>query len=1078
MRKLLFIFSLIGILLSVPASLMADEGQKKSIRLFLNTGEQLDFDAAVIDSMTYTSNAQTIWYDDTCRTIAIEAIDSIWYMSPTLRLTTDGLDFGSVALGNAKSMTATLTNIGKYKETYSMIAEGGFSVTGAGRDITLIGGQSASIELIFAPSDSTDYKGQLLIGSASAPDGLLSIPLAGTGVATMAQEQNADVEPVEQTFDIIIPDDETVESFEGFKIVNFNGEYPVDMAAMARSMRRARRDGTTQYMCSAKAATSAIGLQFHAFTDALNNPYMFTITKPGELPEISFSRTAIALLMMSPLFSTSDEAEYNNTVAAIIKTNAFHDMVADIALEYNQAKRFNRPPDYTQINPEGVIRELFDTSKDTRELTLDGVSLKDLYVTPKSATFKLCNEIKRTIHMYPSRVKMNEQNLVVTKQEELSPTMTEMLEELLDKLEIALDEMVDISAEELKKREEPLGISLLDAEDIEFIKDVIKMLREIETEEIKQYPKMETLLNLRLPYVMESVQMKYQDILGDGFDYYYFGTEKSPFEKLSSTLEYPFDDFDKIYLDIYGIGLTSQKPWDSYSKAELNRIVMALIWGAYTDIIKPILELRKAVKGFNKAAKFKFTLDMNYSLEKSPEFALVAKLFKKFKKDANNWLKLKENLAKGGWKGVRDASCQIGMFVLNELISLPSLKSKDDKEKEKEERPTYFDLFYQICKRWGGNKVTSEDFIKGFEDNATTFLGYLNVGMKTFKVYEKLVDVAGGITALAISDVKETMVIDKYADPYIEMIKPTATYLTPNVTAYFEWNTYKGSTYGDYAYDLELMTESLQGTQRTVVLENIDATACEYNIASLPGAKSAQKIFYRIIAHHPEYHSQIYAMTDFVELVHASTAAKIAPPEMTDLGLPSGTKWAVCNLGATKASEPGNYYSWGEVTGFDEGKTSYTWGKYKWYNTKDKKLTKYCTKSSYGKVDNKTSLEPDDDRVKTDYGYYFSIPTKEDWEELIKYGTWTRFGNDVRVMGPNGAVILLPTAGYRDELNLYDDTDGYYWSSTLDSQSPDDAWYMNCKGTAKHLYSYYRYWGMCIRPVQHKADYGVPSTAQ
>ncbi|MBR1547128.1 MAG: hypothetical protein IJ637_00160 [Prevotella sp.] len=1094
--KFSFIFAIFCLLGSTTMLAAGGDGRQKTIRLFMHTGETVDIDAAQIDSITTTKAVQNFWLAATCRTIPLADIDSIWYMTPTLRITTEALDFGRVAVGNTKTLTATLTNTGDYKESYSMYADGGFSVTGAGRDIALLGGQSMSVELTFVPTDSIGYAGQLYVASGSAQDGMISMPIVGTGVATVADEANAYEEPVERAFDIVIPEDETVESFEGFKIVNFNGEFPVDVPAMARSMRRARRADGDYMMCSASAATSLTNLQFHSFTDALNNPYMFTISQPGQVPEISYASTALALLMMSPLFSTSDEAEYKNTVAAIKKTNAFRDLVADVVLEYNQAKRHNRSPDYSQINPEGVIRELYNTYNDTRELTLDGVSLKDLTVTPRSASFKLRNDIKRTIHMYPSRVKMNERNLVVMEQEDLAPVFSELLEKFLDKLELKLDEIVDISAEELKKKEEPLGISLLDAEDIEFIKDVIRMLRKIETEEMmnfsvvdprtKETVPMSTLVKFRLPYVMESVQMKYQDILGDGFDYYYFGTEKSPFEKVSNTIEYQFDDFDRILLDVYGIGIARDKSLDQYSEQEQARIAFALMWGAYFDIVKPMLELRKAVNGFNKAAKFNFTLDLNYGLDKSPEFALVAKLTKNFAKDPNNWIELKNNLEKGGWKGVGDALCQVGMFVLNELISLPSLKSKDEKEKEKEngeekkddERPTYLDLFYQICKKWGGNKVTSEDFIKNFEDNATTFLGYLSVSIKTMKVYAKIVDVVGGLKALAQSDIKQTAVINKYDEPFIEVIEPTMEYFDPNVNVHFEWKLYNANLYGNFSYTLELRTESLSGVEQTVVLPDIEGTSCDYNIALLPGAKSAQKIFFRIIAHGLNNPSQIYVQTDFIELVHSSTAAKMAPPEMVDLGLPSGTKWAVYNLGAKSAKDPGNYYSWGEVTGFSEGKTSYTWGKYKWYDTKTGKLTKYCTRTSYGKVDNLTQLEPAEDKVKTDYGYYFSVPTKADWEELMKYGTWSRFGNDIRVMGPNGAIILLPACGYRDGLNLYDGgTDGYYWSSTLDDQSPDDAWYVHCNGPVRDMYSYYRYKGMCIRPVQHKPVYSAPSTA-
>lgn len=50
-------------------------------------------------------------------------------------------------------------------------------------------------------------------------------------------------------------------------------------------------------------------------------------------------------------------------------------------------------------------------------------------------------------------------------------------------------------------------------------------------------------------------------------------------------------------------------------------------------------------------------------------------------------------------------------------------------------------------------------------------------------------------------------------------------------------------------------------------------------------------------------------------------------PHMIDLGLPSGTKWACCNVGATKPEEYGGYYTWGET----EEKSVYDWSTCKYW---------------------------------------------------------------------------------------------------------------------------------------------------
>ena len=50
-------------------------------------------------------------------------------------------------------------------------------------------------------------------------------------------------------------------------------------------------------------------------------------------------------------------------------------------------------------------------------------------------------------------------------------------------------------------------------------------------------------------------------------------------------------------------------------------------------------------------------------------------------------------------------------------------------------------------------------------------------------------------------------------------------------------------------------------------------------------------------------------------------------PHAIDLGLPSGTLWACCNVGADKPESYGGYYAWGET----EEKTTYNLSEYLYY---------------------------------------------------------------------------------------------------------------------------------------------------
>ena len=155
-------------------------------------------------------------------------------------------------------------------------------------------------------------------------------------------------------------------------------------------------------------------------------------------------------------------------------------------------------------------------------------------------------------------------------------------------------------------------------------------------------------------------------------------------------------------------------------------------------------------------------------------------------------------------------------------------------------------------------------------------------------------------------------------------------------------------------------------------------------------------------------------------------------PHMMDLGLPSGTLWACCNVGATNPEEYGGYYAWGET----EEKSYYDWSTYKWCKGEFNTMTKYCTNSSCGTVDNKKSLSATDDVAHVKWGGNWRMPTRAEQDELRTKCRWTwttKNGvNGYKVVGTNGNSIFLPAAGYRNEEELYDvGSNGYYWSSSL-----------------------------------------------
>ena len=196
-------------------------------------------------------------------------------------------------------------------------------------------------------------------------------------------------------------------------------------------------------------------------------------------------------------------------------------------------------------------------------------------------------------------------------------------------------------------------------------------------------------------------------------------------------------------------------------------------------------------------------------------------------------------------------------------------------------------------------------------------------------------------------------------------------------------------------------------------------------------------------------------------------------PHMIDLGLPDGTKWACCNVGATSPESYGGYYAWGET----EEKDDYDWSTYLYCNGSISTMTKYCIHNSYGYngfTDGLTELLPEDDAATANWGSGWQMPTVEQFQELInsEYTTteWTTL-NGVKgrkiTSKSNGNSIFLPAAGYRSDASLYDvGSYGHYWSRSLETYGSNYARSLYFRSGYISTYDDYRYCGQSVRPVR------------
>ena len=162
--------------------------------------------------------------------------------------------------------------------------------------------------------------------------------------------------------------------------------------------------------------------------------------------------------------------------------------------------------------------------------------------------------------------------------------------------------------------------------------------------------------------------------------------------------------------------------------------------------------------------------------------------------------------------------------------------------------------------------------------------------------------------------------------------------------------------------------------------------------------------------------------------------------EYVDLGLPSGTLWATCNIGSETPEGTGLFFAWGETEGYTLDQLTGTATPHRDFVCESYKFSTDCETnemSKYNDEDNKFLLEPDDDAVVANMGGDWHMPTYEQGEELIKCTT-----SSVTVMNDvsgvtftsklNGNSIFIPAAGYviyedyRREAYYNDDNDIFY----------------------------------------------------
>ena len=318
-----------------------------------------------------------------------------------------------------------------------------------------------------------------------------------------------------------------------------------------------------------------------------------------------------------------------------------------------------------------------------------------------------------------------------------------------------------------------------------------------------------------------------------------------------------------------------------------------------------------------------------------------------------------------------------------------------------------------------------------------------------------------------------------YENNYTRGVNPVKDFTVAGTNACFNFKPQTGVVTATADTPANILP--LAGTFTPATAESKSATVT-YEAILVPQALAAGalKVTFKVGAYDYEWSTATAITLEAGKTYDLTVSVTDAPPmdpynghAYVDLGLPSGLKWATCNVGAENPWEYGDHFAWGETV---QKTVAYTWSTLQ-YCTDDQgnEFSKYVPsdKSTYwsgaGSPDNKTVLDAEDDAATANWGAPWRTPTDAEWTELRTKCTWTwTTQNDVKgyLVSNNCDSFFLPAAGNLYGTTLFDaGFYGNYWSSSLYTGEPDCARSVGFSPGEVFWATYFRYFGPSVRPV-------------
>lgn len=613
------------------------------------------------------------------------------------------------------------------------------------------------------------------------------------------------------TMEVEIPETADPDYVSRLVVRNAYGEYPLKIAS-GEDVKTKAGDEEAAIRYNTDYLFNASGNMFNFLTDPINNNVvMSSISKPEKEAHMNATSTALTLLMSNHLLITSDPDQMKATQAALMSLNAFWDYVAQVRELSERYFGDQICPDYRSIDQVPVLAELIRKGFENAEVPQDALYISNVHSNGGIIGFHLLNNYKRVVHVYGRRVKMYDNNLIVKDEEEICFSFADILKSLQD--------------------EHYIPDHFLIKKEIDQYKELVDAIKEI-----RPYLDQESIfdgeLDFPFPYICNSGSAKYGKIVGAAVEnlakngQYWRGNESSIYES-NHDIKFDIDDYDKLFVDVYGIGRGMRLLDGTASDEELMRMMFVLVHGGYYDVIKPFIDLVEGIESAEKTFEHKY--DLRYGARKAPTVAFLGKLAKNFKSKGVKELIVKlDDFEKAD---CLDALEYVGHFVRDQVF-------------ESVDTVSYWNLLYNIYKKDFGISSTSSAFRKAIK-SAWRDIG---IASTTINLSNLIMNAGGGVWGAMYSHYKNTFIIDEAQFPYIDVISPHGREALKGENIVFKWAMHKSNSIGYRTYDLdiEIVDENLQ--KHTYRYPDLIGTEFGLPSNTFPDLAKAVSAKYRITA--------------------------------------------------------------------------------------------------------------------------------------------------------------------------------------------------------------------------------------